>query len=156
MGWKRKSSSPGPQPNPAKAPKRESLSRSSFSVKLSPSSWRRKISTPTKNKSWISIQTLSPEEKFHPSNCHEQNFNGTTGSVDTSRITWVKFRPELDIWLYCMCVGHGEDESVQISPISSPLQSEEDAELGLVITVGESGHIALPLTTLHLVMLLSN
>ncbi|XP_026140651.1 GON-4-like protein [Carassius auratus] len=112
MGRKRKPSSPEPQPNPAKAPKRESISRSSFSVKLSPSSWRRKISTPTKNKRWTSIQTLSPDKDVHPSNCHEQNFNA----------------------------GHGEDDSDSVqssSPISSPLQSEEDAELGLVITVDE-------------------
>uniref|UniRef100_A0A9J7ZPG9 GON-4-like protein n=1 Tax=Cyprinus carpio carpio TaxID=630221 RepID=A0A9J7ZPG9_CYPCA len=113
MGWKRKSSSsPEPQPNPAKAPKRESLSRSSFTVKLSPSSWRRKASTPTKNKSWTSVQTLSPDRNVHPSNCHEQNFNA----------------------------GHGEGDSDSVqssSPISSPLQSEEDAELGLVITVDE-------------------
>uniref|UniRef100_A0A8C2F0Q1 GON-4-like protein n=1 Tax=Cyprinus carpio TaxID=7962 RepID=A0A8C2F0Q1_CYPCA len=113
MGWKRKSSSsPEPQPNPAKAPKRESLSRSSFTVKLSPSSWRRKASTPTKNKSWTSVQTLSPDRNVHPSSCHEQNFNA----------------------------GHGEGDSDSVqssSPISSPLQSEEDAELGLVITVDE-------------------
>lgn len=71
----------------------------------------------------------------------------------------MKFRPELDIWLFPVCVGHGEDDSDSVqssSPISSPLQSEEDAELGLVITVGESDHLALPLTTLNLVMLLSN
>lgn len=71
----------------------------------------------------------------------------------------MKFRAELDIRLFPVCVGHGEDDSGSVqssTPISSPLQSEEDAELGLVITVGESDHLALPLTTLHLVMLLSN
>ncbi|XP_016380110.1 GON-4-like protein [Sinocyclocheilus rhinocerous] len=112
MGWKRKSSSPEPQPNPAKAPKRGSVSRSPFSLKRSPSSWRRKVSTPTKNKSWTSIQTLSPDRNVHQSNCHEKNYSA----------------------------GHGEDDSSSVqssTPISSPLQSEEDAELGLVITVDE-------------------
>lgn len=73
----------------------------------------------------------------------------------------MKFRVELDIFFppLCVCIGHGENDSDSVqssSPISSPLQSEEDAELGLVITVGESDHLALPLTTIHLVMLLSN
>ncbi|XP_059363940.1 GON-4-like protein [Carassius carassius] len=108
MGWKRKSSSSEPQPNPAKAPKRESISRSPFSLKLSSSSRRTKVSTPTKNKSWTSIQTLSPDKHFHQSICHEQDSSADdSGSVQSS------------------------------TPISSPLQSEEDAELGLVITVDE-------------------
>ncbi|RXN30355.1 GON-4 [Labeo rohita] len=112
MGWKRKSSSPEPQPNPAKAPKKESISRSPFPLKLSPSSWRRKVSTPTKSKSWTSIQTLSPDRNVQQSDCNEQNSS----------------------------TGHGENDSDSVqssSPISSPLQSEEDAELGLVITVDE-------------------
>lgn len=147
MGWKRKSSSPELQPNPAKAPKRESISRSPFSLKLSPSSWRRKVSTPTKTKS---IQT--PVQ----SNCQEQN--SSPGNVEISSIPWGKLIAELNICgvFFCVWADHGEDDtdSVQDStPVSSPLQSEVDAELGLVITVGESAHLAL-LTTLDFVMLL--
>jgi len=52
-------------------------------------------------------------------------------------------------------VDHGEDDADSVldsTPVSSPLQSEVDAELGLVITVGESAHLVL-LTTLDFVML---
>lgn len=60
--------------------------------------------------------------------------------------------------VFCMCADHGEDDSDSAhdsTPLSSPLQSEVDAELGLVITVGESAHLALLLITLNLVMLLA-
>lgn len=110
MGWKRKPS-PDPQLEPAKAAKRQSVNTSHFSHKLLTSSWSRKVSTPTKRKSWTSIHTPSPNRQAHQFKCHEQ-------------------KPSED---------HVEDESdgVQSSPVSSPLQSEEDAELGLVITVDE-------------------
>lgn len=55
-----------------------------------------------------------------------------------------------------MWADHGEDDADSVhdsTPVSSPLQSEVDAELGLVITVGESAHLTL-LTTLDFVMLL--
>ncbi|XP_051577926.1 GON-4-like protein isoform X2 [Myxocyprinus asiaticus] len=110
MGWKRKSTSTDPQPNPAKAPKRKSFSRSPFSHKLSASSWMRKISTPTKRKSWTSIHTLFPQKHVQQCDSQEQ-------------------KSSADLF---------EDGGVQSStPVSSPLLSEEDAELGLVITVDE-------------------
>ncbi|XP_065154232.1 GON-4-like protein isoform X2 [Paramisgurnus dabryanus] len=109
MGWKRKAS-PDQQLEPAKAPKRESVNTSPFFHKLITSSWRRKVSTPTKRRSFISIHTLSPDRQVRQIKSHEQK-----SSAD----------------------HEDEGDGVQSSPILSPLQSEEDAELGLVITVDE-------------------
>lgn len=93
MGWKRKSSSPELQPNPAKAPKRESISISPFSLKLSPSSLRRKVSTPTKTRS---IQT--PVQL----NCQEQN--SSPGNAEIGSIPWGKLIAELDIcFVFSVC-----------------------------------------------------
>ncbi|XP_056617910.1 GON-4-like protein isoform X2 [Triplophysa dalaica] len=110
MGWKRKASH-DPQQEHAKIPKRGSVNTSQLSHKLLKSSWRRKVSTPTKRKSWTSVHALSPGRQAHRFKRQEQK----SGE------------------------DHVEHESdvVQSSPVSSPLQSEEDAELGLVITVDE-------------------
>lgn len=138
MGWKRKASH-DPQQEHAKIPKRGSVNTSHFSHKLLKSSWRRKVSNPTKRKSWTSVHALSPGRQAHRFKRQEQKSG--EGSGETSLMTQVTFISERDVcFSLSVSVDHVEHESdgVQSSPVSSPLQSEEDAELGLVITVGKS------------------
>lgn len=100
MGWKRKAS-PDPQLEPAKIPKRASVSTSHFSHKLLTSSWRRKVSTPTKRKSWTSIHALSPGRQAHRFKCQKQK--ASEGSGETSLMTQVTFISELDVCFLCVC-----------------------------------------------------
>lgn len=101
MGWKRKAS-PDPQLEPAKAPKREFVSTSPFIHKLLTSSWRRKVSTPTKRKRLISIHTLSPDRQVHRFKSQEQKSGA--GKGEPSEITQVPcVLLELDICSLCVC-----------------------------------------------------